>query len=81
VVKAVAQDGYTPADSTATYNYWQKKGFAHIAPFGDNSREYLGYLWTDGFERSFLQALARGGQGRGRTAKVSGQFHHLLRLQ
>ena len=57
-IKPVAQDGYTPADATATYNYWQKQGFAHIAPFGDNSREYLGYIWTDGFEREYLQALA-----------------------
>lgn len=64
-VKAVAQDGYTPADATATYNYWQKKGFAHIAPFGDNSREYLGYIWTDGFEREYLQALASEGKDVG----------------
>jgi outer membrane receptor protein involved in Fe transport len=64
-VKPVAQDGYSPSDATATYNYWQKKGFAHIAPFGDNSREYLGYLWTDGFERSYLQALAAEGKDVG----------------
>jgi len=63
--KAVAQDGYTPADATATYNYWQKQGFAHIAPFGDNSREYLGYIWTDGFERAYLQALASEGKNVG----------------
>ncbi|MFZ5496736.1 MAG: TonB-dependent receptor plug domain-containing protein [Verrucomicrobiota bacterium] len=64
-VKPVAQDGYSPADATATYNYWQKKGFAHIAPFGDNSREYLGYIWTDGFERAYLQALAAEGKDVG----------------
>jgi outer membrane receptor protein involved in Fe transport len=64
-VKPVAQDGYSPGDSTATFNYWQKQGFAHIAPFGDNSREYLGYLWTDGFERSYLQALAAEGRDVG----------------
>lgn len=64
-IKPVAQDGYTPSDATATYNYWQKKGFAHIAPFGDNSREYLGYIWTDGFERSYLQALAAEGRDVG----------------
>jgi hypothetical protein len=64
-VKAVAQDGYTPVDATATYNYWQKKGFAQIASFGDNSREYLGYMWTDGFERSYLQALAAEGRDVG----------------
>ncbi len=64
-VKAVAQDGYTPVDSTSTYNYWQKQGFAHIAPFGDNSREYLGYIWTDGFERAYLQALAAEGKDVG----------------
>lgn len=64
-VKPVAQDGYTPSDATATYNYWQKKGFAHIAPFGDNSREYLGYVWTDGFEREYLQALAAEGKNVG----------------
>lgn len=74
VVKAVAQDGYTPADSTATYNYWQKKGFAHIAPFGDNSREYLGYLWTDGFERSFLQALAAEGKDVGELRRYRANF-------
>jgi hypothetical protein len=68
-VKPVAQDGYTPADATATYNYWQKKGFAHIAPFGDNSREYLGYIWTDGFERSYLQALASEGKDVGELRK------------
>ncbi|HWL14742.1 MAG TPA: TonB-dependent receptor [Opitutus sp.] len=64
-VKPVAQDGYSPVDATATYNYWQKKGFAHIAPFGDNSREYLGYIWTDGFEREYLQALAAEGKDVG----------------
>ncbi|AOS44792.1 catecholate siderophore receptor Fiu [Lacunisphaera limnophila] len=68
-VKAVAQDGYTPADATATYNYWQKQGFAHIAPFGDNSREYLGYIWTDGFERAYLQALAAEGKNVGELRK------------
>lgn len=68
-VKAVAQDGYTPADATATYNYWQKKGFAQIASFGDNSREYLGYIWTDGFERSYLQALAAEGKDVGELRK------------
>ncbi len=68
-VKPVAQDGYSPADATATYNYWQKKGFAHIAPFGDNSREYLGYIWTDGFERSYLQALAAEGKDVGELRK------------
>ncbi len=68
-IKAVAQDGYTPADATATYNYWQKQGFAHIAPFGDNSREYLGYIWTDGFERAYLQALAAEGKNVGELRK------------
>ncbi|MCC5021976.1 MAG: hypothetical protein J6386_03845 [Candidatus Synoicihabitans palmerolidicus] len=75
-VKAVAQDGYAPTDDTSTYNYWQKAGFAHIAPFGDNSREYLGYLWTDGFERSYLQALAAEGKDVGELRKC----HQLLRL-
>lgn len=64
-IKPVAQDGYSPTDATATYNYWQKKGFAQIAPFGDNSREYLGYIWTDGFEREYLQALAAEGRDVG----------------
>ncbi len=68
-VKPVAQDGYTIADGTATYNYWQKKGFAHIAAFGDNTREYLGYIWTDGFERSYLQALAAEGKNVGELRK------------
>jgi hypothetical protein len=68
-IKPVAQDGYAPSDATATYNYWQKKGFAHIAPFGDNSREYLGYIWTDGFERSYLQALAAEGKDVGELRK------------
>lgn len=68
-VKPVAQDGYTLADVTSTYNYWQKKGFAHIAAFGDNTREYLGYIWTDGFERSYLQALAAEGKNVGELRK------------
>lgn len=68
-VKPVAQDGYAPIDATATYNYWQKKGFAHIAAFGDNTREYLGYMWTDGFERSYLQALASEGKDVGELRK------------
>jgi outer membrane receptor protein involved in Fe transport len=68
-VKAVAQDGYSPVDATATYNYWQKKGFAQIAPFGDNSREYLGTIWTNGFERHYLQALAAEGKDVGELRK------------
>lgn len=73
-VKAVAQDGYSPADATATYNYWQKKGFAHIAPFGDNSREYLGAIWTDGFERAYLQALASEGKDVGELRRYRANF-------
>jgi hypothetical protein len=65
----VAQDGYSPVDATATYNYWQKKGFAQIAPFGDNSREYLGTIWTNGFERHYLQALAAEGKDVGELRK------------
>jgi hypothetical protein len=71
-VKPVAQDGYTPSDVTSTYNYWQKQGFAHIAAFGDNTREYLGYIWTDGFERALLQALAAEGKNVGELRK-----HHV----
>lgn len=68
-VEPIAKDGFQPSDATSKLTYWQRTGLAHISAFGDNDSQFLGSGYADGFERSFLQALAGEGKNVGELRK------------